>query len=174
MAAFRESVAASYLYKFFIAASLELREELFSRDGDGSDTAVFLPAAPAIAPELVSAVAPEPRPITCGTQMFDLPLSAAEAAGLVPPSAVSTPLAATAPDAGACVDVASATNLPGLPDTTRATTGPEDGGSVGKPLMHASGLYQVRPRMRGCLRAQCCFFVAGVAGVYHCEWRPYR
>jgi hypothetical protein len=137
MAAFRESVAASFFFKFFVAVSLQLKEDLLVDDGVTDGDTSFRPAAPPIAPEVVSAAIAEPRPVSSGTQVFDLPLPSAVAAGLV---------SATTRD----VDEKDAHTVATNPAPCDCSvTGPEAGGSVGKAVTHTSAMYQVMSP-RGC------------------------
>lgn len=146
MAAFRESVAASFLFKFFIASCLDLQQQLL-RAPDES-----MPGAPVVPDSLRSVALVEPRAVSSGVQMFDLPLPSMLAAGLLPRHESSA--------LAECGHVDLSSTEAGLPPSDASLTGPDAGGSVGKPVMHASALYQVW--------ACCINVVAGFPIYFHC------
>lgn len=117
-------------FKFYVAATLELQRDIAAAAAAAAEDA--LPPAPTVAADVRSTAEVDPRPVSCGTQLFDLPLPAAVAAGLLP----ATPSGEATTDAP--VDI-----VPNMPPCDISTTGPDAGGSVGKAVMHMSGLYQV-------------------------------
>ena len=94
-----------------------------------------MPNAPVVPDSLRSVALVEPRAVSSGVQMFDLPLPSVLAAGLLPRDDSAT--------LAECEHV-DLTTYASLPPSDASATGPDAGGSVGKPVMHASASYQVR------------------------------
>ncbi len=78
MAAFRESVAASFLFKFFIHSQLQLPEDVRVH---GSSLSSALPAVPSVPSDLVSAAVEPERGVSFGIQRYDVPEALVEARG---------------------------------------------------------------------------------------------
>lgn len=128
MAAYRQSVSASLLFKFYLRVCSELQQHVAAGELSASDAACVPVTADALRSVLDD---PKHGVVSVGQQSYDLPLSKAMAMGLV---AVER---APAPADGLDVDVNR------IVLATGAETGDDVGGSVGKAVMHASAKYQV-------------------------------
>ncbi len=107
MAAFRESVAASFLFKFYLSVLLDLANECRTTDPSGSE-APWPPVAPVPDSDLSAAV-DSARPVSTAVQTFDVPLGADDGTpGGAPgsdPVAVAAAVGAPIPHASALLQV---------------------------------------------------------------------
>lgn len=148
MPEFRTGMTASFFLKFFVRATTELTEDIEAARAAGEDP---VPAPPTLSSRSLSAGVEYHRPVSFGTQTYDVPVRADAPSAAVPPTGVSGAdgrKAQTADDVGEAGEqrhdgpegggqLPTNANL-----STPVPTAKEQAGAVGKPVMHASGLLQ--------------------------------